>query len=197
MPEKPIKLAIIIGSVRGGRFGTTVAEWFAGQAELHGDVDAEVIDLLDHPLPLEMPAFGQQAPAEVAAVWSGLQARLVKADAFVVVTPEYNHAVPASLKNTIDWFRAEWVAKPVGLVSYGGVGGGLRSVEHLRQIFSEVHSMTVRESLSFHNAWADFEKEGEPVSPEGSDAAAEKLLDRLVWWADVLREARVRNPYIV
>ncbi|MGW0909680.1 NADPH-dependent FMN reductase [Streptomyces sp. NPDC002853] len=195
MPENPIKLAVIIGSVRGGRFGTTVAEWFAGQAELHGDVEVEIIDIADYPLPLEMPAFGEKPPADVAAVWNGLRERLDRAEAFAVVTPEYNHTVPAALKNTIDWYLAEWSAKPVGLVSYGGMGGGLRASEHLRQIFAEVHATTVREMLSFHNAWADFQKEGEPVSPEGSEAAAKKLLDQLVWWADALRAARERTPY--
>ncbi|WP_434598880.1 NADPH-dependent FMN reductase [Streptomyces sp. A5-4] len=195
MPETPLKLAVIIGSVRGGRFGTTVANWFVGQAEKHGDVQVEVIDLIDYPLPLQMPAFGQDPDAETADIRERLSARLADADAFVVVTPEYNHTLPAALKNTIDWYRDEWMAKPVGLISYGGMGGGLRASEHLRQVFAEVHATTVRDMISFHNAWGNFEKDGQPISPEGSDGAAKALLDQLVWWGDALREARAKHPY--
>ncbi|MEN8655960.1 NAD(P)H-dependent oxidoreductase [Streptomyces sp. 21So2-11] len=195
MPETPLKLAVIIGSVRGGRFGTTVANWFVGQAEKHGDVQVDVIDLLDYPLPLQMPAFGEDPDAATADVRARLSARLLDAEAFAVVTPEYNHTLPASLKNTIDWFMEEWTAKPVGLISYGGMGGGLRASEHLRQVFAEVHATTVRDMISFHNAWGSFEKDGEPISPEGSEGAAKSLLDQLVWWGDALREARAKHPY--
>ena len=74
----------------------------------------------------------------------------------MIVTPEYNHSFPASLKNTIDWFDSEWHAKPVGFVSYGGMAGGQRAVEHLRQVFAELHAVTVRDTLSFHMAWERF-----------------------------------------
>ncbi|MEO3973715.1 NAD(P)H-dependent oxidoreductase [Streptomyces sp. CAU 1734] len=195
MPENPLKLAIVIGSVRGGRFGPTVANWFAEQAKKHGDYTVDLIDLADFPLPVEMPAYGEEPPAEVTSVQERLSARLHDADAFAVVTPEYNHTVPGSLKNAIDWFMEEWITKPVALVSYGGMGGGLRAAEHLRQIFAEVHATTVRDMLSFHNAWTAFEKDGVAVSPEGSEAAAKNLLDQLSWWAEALREARAARPY--
>ncbi|MFP8960079.1 NADPH-dependent FMN reductase [Streptomyces nanhaiensis] len=194
MPENPVKLAVIIGSVRGGRFGPTVARWFAGQAERHGDVSVDVIDLLDHPLPLRMPPFGEEPDPETRQVRERLSARLAAADAFVVVTPEYNHTTSPALTNAIDWFMEEWTAKPVGLVSYGGMGGGLRAAEHLRQVFAEVHAMTVREMLSFHNAWDAFGEDG-TTAPEGSEGAAKALLDQLVWWANALREAREKVPY--
>ncbi|MFC8623403.1 NADPH-dependent FMN reductase [Streptomyces anulatus] len=193
--DNPIKLAVIIGSVRGGRFGTTVADWFAGQARSHGGVTVDVVDLLDFPLPLRLPAFGEDADPATEETRERLAARLAAADAFAVVTPEYNHTFPASLKNAIDWFLEEWQAKPVGLVSYGGMSGGLRASEHLRQVFAEVHAMTVREMVSFHNAWADFSEDGRPVSPAGGEEAAKALLDQLIWWADALREARARRPY--
>ncbi|MCU1681785.1 MAG: NADPH-dependent reductase [Amycolatopsis sp.] len=195
MSEQPIKLAVIIGSVRGGRFGPVVAKWFARQAEEHDAVEVDVIDLLDFPLPLHMPAYGQQPDEQTLEVRNALSARLSAADAFVVVTPEYNHTVPAGLKNTIDWFMQEWMAKPIGLVSYGGMGGGLRAAEHLRQVFAEVHAVTVRDMISFHNAWGDFGGPGQPASPEGADAAAKKLIDQIVWWAHALRDAREKRPY--
>lgn len=195
MSEDAVKLAVIIGSVRGGRFGPTVARWFAGQAEKHGGVSVDLIDLVDHPLPLVMPPFGEEPDAGTKEVYEGLRVRLEAADAFVVVTPEYNHTTSPVLKNTIDWYLDEWKAKPVGLVSYGGMGGGLRAAEHLRQIFAEVHALTVRDMLSFHNAWDKFEQDGRPVSPEGSEPAAKALLDQLLWWGRTLREARARTPY--
>ncbi|HEX4729078.1 MAG TPA: NAD(P)H-dependent oxidoreductase [Jatrophihabitans sp.] len=197
MAEEPIKLLVIIGSIRGGRFGPVVSRWFTRQATKHGGVEVQTLDLLDHPLPLRMPAYGEQPEPEVGKVYLDLSAKLAWADAFVVITAEYNHSVPASLKNAIDWFRAEWVAKPIGLVSYGGMGGGLRAAEHLRQVFAELHAMTVRDMLSFHNAWAEFARDGEPTSPDGSEEAAKALLDQLVWWGTALREAREKSPYTI
>ncbi|WP_455354471.1 NADPH-dependent FMN reductase [Streptomyces sp. SYSU K217416] len=195
MPDNPVKLAVIIGSVRGGRFGPTVANWFVERAKEHGDFTVDLIDLLDFPLPVQMPAFGEEPDAQTKALTDQLSARLHEADAFAVVTPEYNHTFPSSLKNAIDWFFDEWSTKPVGLISYGGMGGGLRASEHLRQVFAEVHATTVRDMLSFHNAWQAFEVDGRPVSPEGSEDAAANLLHQLGWWAEALREARAKRPY--
>ncbi|WP_216906624.1 NADPH-dependent FMN reductase [Nocardia noduli] len=195
MSESPIELAVVIGSVRQARFGPTVAKWFAAEADAHDTVRVDLIDLLDYPLPLSIPAFGQAPEPSVAEVHGRLGARLAAADAFVVVTPEYNHTVPAGLKNAIDWYNAEWMAKPVGLVSYGGMGGGLRAAEHLRQIFAEVHAVTVRDMISFHNVWGEFTEAGVPADAEAAGVAAKKLIDQLVWWAQALREARERRPY--
>lgn len=195
MSEQPIKLAVIIGSVRGGRFGPVVARWFVRQAEQNDAISVDLIDLLDFPLPVHMPAHGQQPEPEVAEIRARLAARLAAADAFVVVTPEYNHTIPASLKNAVDWFMEEWMAKPVALVSYGGMGGGLRAAEHLRQVFAEVHAVTIRDMISFHNAWTEFGMPGQPSSPEGSGAAAKKLIDQIIWWGRALRAARLQTPY--
>ncbi|WP_306318220.1 MULTISPECIES: NADPH-dependent FMN reductase [unclassified Streptomyces] len=197
MSGEPIRVAVITGSTRDGRFGPTVADWFADQARQHGGVAVEAIDLADYPLPTVLPdiAVGAEPPAATQKVLDALAARLSAADAFAVVTPEYNHSVPASLKNVIDWYLDEWKAKPVGLISYGGMGGGLRASEHLRQIFAEVHAVTVRDMISFHNAWNAFEQGGKRVCPEGSDAAAKGLLDQLVWFGRALRDAREKVPY--
>ncbi|WP_285735155.1 NAD(P)H-dependent oxidoreductase [Nocardiopsis sp. ATB16-24] len=192
MISSPLSLSIIIGSVRSGRFGSRVGNWFAGQAANRTDLKVDIIDLIDHTLPLTLPNWGEEPPEPARTVVARLSERLQAADAFVVITPEYNHSYPASLKNLIDWYRREWVAKPIGLVSYGGVGGGIRASEHLRQVFAEMHAMTVRETLSFHNAWNDFDA---GAAPEGAETAANTLLNQLVWWADVLREARSRRPY--
>ncbi|RMI31465.1 NADPH-dependent oxidoreductase [Nocardia stercoris] len=185
---------MIVGSVRDGRVGPTVARWFADEARTHGGFHVDVIDLLDYPLPLVIPAPGQFADPETTRIHEALAARIAAADAYVIVTPEYNHTLPAALKNTVDWVYAEWAAKPVGFVSYGGMSGGLRAVEHLRHIVAELHGVTVRESLSFHQVWEAFDGDL-PRDREGSAAAAKGMLDRLVWWGRTLRAARLDRPY--
>ncbi len=194
---EPLRLAVIVGSVRAGRFGPTVSDWFAEEARNYGGYEVDVIDLAeaDHELPLSFPDFRATVPPDVARVRAGLSERLAAADAFVIVTPEYNHSFPASLKNTIDWFNSEWHAKPVGFVSYGGMAGGQRAVEHLRQVFPELHAVTVRNTLSFHMAWERFSEDGRPRDEEGSNAAAKGMLRQLEWWGTALRDARAKFPY--
>jgi NAD(P)H-dependent FMN reductase len=191
-PRPPLRVAIIIGSTREGRFGPTAARWFGGQAEQRDDLTVDLVDLADTPLPA---ALTSQPTAELAEALGGLTGRLDAADAFVVVTPEYNHSFPASLKTAIDWHSTQWQARPVGFVSYGGMSGGLRAVEHLRQVFAELHAVTVRETVSFHGFWERFGPDGLPKDADGCNAAATALLDQLVWWGDALRDARGRRPY--
>lgn len=186
--NSPIRVAVIIGSTREGRFGPTVARWFAGQAAQRDDMVVDMIDLAGTDLPAHYPkTFGP-------AVQSYL-AELDEADAFVVVTPEYNHSFPAALKQAIDLGKREWQAKPVAFVSYGGMSGGLRAVEHLRQVFAELHAVTVRDTVSFHNHWQQFDESGQPLDSAGTGGAAKKMLDQLAWWAGALRTARDDRPY--
>ena len=117
------------------------------------------------------------------------------ADAFVVITPEYNHGYPGPLKTAIDSVGSEWHAKPVGFICYGGRSGGLRAVEQLRGVFAELHTVTVRETVSFHGASAQFDQDGVPRQAEAVNTAAGILLDQLAWWACTLREARLVHPY--
>jgi NAD(P)H-dependent FMN reductase len=112
----------------------------------------------------------------------------------VVVTPEYNHSFPGPLKLAIDSVHPEWAAKPVGFVSYGGVAGGLRAVEHLRSVFAELHAVTVRETVQFYLADDPLDVHGNARGTQ-ADAAAGRLLDQLAWWAQALREARAARPY--
>lgn len=187
MPD-PIPVAIIVASTRPGRFADTVANWFTAEAETAAGLEPEVIDLADHPLPLALPS-GTTTETE------RLSERLARADAFVVITPEYNHSFPAPLKQAIDVTHDEWRAKPVGFVSYGGLSGGLRAIEQLRQVFAEMHAATIRDTVSFHGTSASFDAAGQPTDPEGPKLAAKQLLGQLRWWAEALREARRREPY--
>ncbi|GAA0835076.1 NADPH-dependent FMN reductase [Streptosporangium amethystogenes subsp. fukuiense] len=196
MSEKPIRLVVIVGSVRSGRFGPTVANWFARQARRHGEFDVDVVDLAEVPLPLTLPEPGPAPSPETAQALASLTSRLDTADAFVIVTPEYNHSFPASLKNVIDRHYKQWRAKPVGFVSYGGLSGGLRAVEHLRLVFAELHAVGIRDTVSFHGA-GQFDDKGDPTNPEGCTRAADILLDRLVWWARTLDAGRTARPYAV
>jgi NAD(P)H-dependent FMN reductase len=186
--DTPIRVAVIIGSTREGRFGPTVAQWFAGQAAPRADIVVDVVDLAAMDLPAAYPKnFGPEVQAYLA--------RLDEADAFVVVTPEYNHSFPAALKQAIDLGKREWQAKPVAFVSYGGMSGGLRAVEHLRQVFAELHAVTMRDTVSFHNFRQQFDQAGQPIDAAGTGAAVKKMLDQLTWWAVALRNARAQRPY--
>ncbi|HEY3743242.1 MAG TPA: NAD(P)H-dependent oxidoreductase [Bryobacteraceae bacterium] len=183
----PLHLAVIIGSTRKGRRAPVVANWFADRARQHSDLHVDVIDIAEARLPEEL---SDTPPAEVAAFGR----RLAAADAFVVVVPEYNHSFPAPLKNAIDWTSRGWKAKPIGFVSYGGRSGGLRAVEQLRQVFAELHAIRVRDSVSFHDVWTQFESTA-PRDPEGCAAAAKTMLSQLEWFGSALKEARLKSPY--
>ncbi|GAA2618414.1 NAD(P)H-dependent oxidoreductase [Actinomadura fulvescens] len=195
MSHDPLKLAVIVGSTREGRFGPTVTKWFTGQASQREDLTVDVIDLAETPLPTVFPQFGQSQGEEVERQLAAVSPRLAAADAFVIVTPEYNHSFPAPLKNAIDWHNEEWHAKPVGFVSYGGLAGGLRAVEQLRVVLAELHAVTIRDTVSFHNSWAEFEEDGTHRDGAGCEAAAKTMLDQLAWWAHALRDAKSVRPY--
>lgn len=190
MSEEPLRVAVIIGSTRTGRFGPTAANWIAAEAAKRGDLEIDVIDLAKAWLP-DVLGDGGTPPQAVQdlAPW------LASAEAFIMVTPEYNHSFPASLKNAIDWYVDEWKAKPVAFVSYGAIAGGLRSVAHLREILPSMHAVTVRETVSFHDCWERFDEDGQPRDPEGANQAAKAMLDQLAWWGLLLREARLKRPY--
>ncbi|ANN17659.1 NADPH-dependent FMN reductase [Amycolatopsis orientalis] len=171
----PYQLAVVISSVREGRFAPVVANWFLDRAKQRDDVALSVIDLAESP--------------------DGLSAGVAAADAVVVIVPEYNHSYPGPLKTALDNTGPEWHGKPVAFVSYGGISGGLRAVEHLRPVFAELHAATIRETVSFPYAWTQFGPDGEHIDTDGADLAATTLLNQLNWWANALRAARRARPY--
>ncbi|MEU4838557.1 NADPH-dependent FMN reductase [Nocardia testacea] len=183
----PLRVAVIVGSSRDGRFAPAVRDWFLTRASSRADLALTTVDIADTELP---HIFG--APAAGIA---GARETLAAADAFVVITPEYNHSYPGTLKNFIDLHHAEWQAKPVGFVSYGGISGGLRATEHLRTVFAELHAVTVRDTVSFHNPWGQRDATGALAPGAAADTAVTTLLDQLVWWGEALRTARAVRPY--
>lgn len=172
----PIRLALVYGSSRKGRFCDTVVRWARAEIEAFGGFELQTVD----------PAL--HSGAELAQ-------RIAAADAFVVVTPEYNHGYPAPLKALIDSAYDEWHAKPVAFVSYGGISGGIRAVEQLRQVFAELHAVTLRDAVSFANAWDQFDASGQLRDAARAHRSISTMLERLRWWASALRDARRRTPY--
>lgn len=190
-----LRLAVIIGSVREGRFGPTVAAWFAEQAARHGGFEVDVIDLADAELPLALPAVPpalEPNPPRPAGM-DDLTARLAAADAFVIVTPDYNRSYPAALKAAIDWHFTQWDAKAIGFVGYSGGSGGLLAIEHLRQVFNELNAHTVREYVSFPRYYLLFDEAGRLREPDEPAAAAQTMLGQLRWWAGALAAARTAS----
>ncbi|HET6952891.1 MAG TPA: NAD(P)H-dependent oxidoreductase [Acidimicrobiales bacterium] len=182
MSPSPLTVAVIVGSTREGRFADVVVDWFLREARTRTDMVFDLVDLAVVGLPAALP---RRRSAEVQAYVD----RIGRADAFVVVTPEYNHGYPAPLKQAIDIPYTEWRRKPVAFVSYGGVAAGQRAVEQLRPVFAELHAATVRETVALAMAHGLFDEAGRPRTPEASAAVA-TMLDDLAWWGTALRAAR-------
>lgn len=192
MSSTPLRLAVIIGSVREGRFGPVVASWITDRAARHDRFEIDVIDLAGAEIPLALPAVppalepNPQRPAGML----DLTERLAAADAFIVVTPDYNRSFPASLKAVIDWHFTQWQGKAIAFVGYSGASGGLLAIEQLRQVFNELDAHTVREYVSFPRYYLLFGEDGQLLAPDEPAAAAQVMLDRLHWWAEALVAAR-------
>jgi NAD(P)H-dependent FMN reductase len=183
-----LRMAVVIGSNREGRFGIVVAQWFVHViADIDG-LDVDVIDLADLDL---HSRIGIDPPDAMRSVFP----RVAAADAFVFITPEYNHSFPASIKAFIDLHVEQWFGKAIGFVSYGGIAGGLRSVEALRLVFASLNAATVRNTVSFANAWDEF-ADGTPSNPERRARAANSLVQQLKWWGHALRNARRAGPLV-
>ncbi|MDQ8023162.1 MAG: NAD(P)H-dependent oxidoreductase [Moraxellaceae bacterium] len=181
------RVALIYGSTREGRFCNKVMDWLRQQLVRQVDLQLDLVD----------PAGLAQAGSRVAEhkALTAMGQRLAAAQAFIVVVPEYNHGYPAALKAFIDSFGAEWQGKPVGFVSYGGVSGGLRAVEQLRQVFIELHAVNLQASVSFANASEQFDADGTPWSSERAGRSLDTLLAQLRWWVQALQQGAAQRPY--
>ncbi|MCP1727651.1 NAD(P)H-dependent FMN reductase [Natronospira proteinivora] len=184
MDSETIRTAVIYGSSRQSRFCDRVVAWAAEQIWSRPGFEVALVDPA-----LRVPV--DEGPPSPEA----LQQTLVWADAFVVVTPEYNHSFSGALKSFVDSAFSAWQGKPVGFVSYGGISGGLRAVEQLRLVFAELHAVGVRDTVSFANPWERFDSEGRLTNPEMAEQAMDRLLTRLAWWARALARARREAAY--
>lgn len=186
------RVAIVVGSTRPGRRARAVAEWVLAAVGERDGATFELVDLADYSLPLldePMPAaMGPTYSQPHTKAWS---AAIASFDAFVFVTPEYNHSMTAVLKNAVDYLFDEWNDKAAGFVSYG-LQGGTRAVEHLRLVVAEVKIADVRTqvALSLHS---DFDRAG-GVQPDAHHlVTVTRMLDELVAWADALKPLRVEQ----
>jgi NAD(P)H-dependent FMN reductase len=183
-----IKIAIILGSTRPGRNGEAVAKWVHQVAKKRSDAEFELVDVKDFDLPLLdeplSPMMGQYSKPHTR-IWA---AKIASFDAYVFVTPEYNHGIPGALKNAIDFLFAEWNNKAAGFVSYGSVSGA-RAVEQLRLVLAEVRMATVRNQVLL-SMFTDFENFSVFKPDSRKEASINEMLDELIAWGDALKTLR-------
>ena len=186
-----LNVGIIIGSTRPGRKAEVVARWVYDIAAKRGDASFEVVDIADFDLPLldeAIPPSMNQYSKPHTKAWA---AKIATFDAFVFVTPEYNHSISGALKNAIDFLFREWNDKAAGFVGYGGVGG-VRAVEQLRLVMGEIKIADVRAQVAL-SLFTDFENftTFKPAPQQG--AAVNAMLDDLVAWAEAFRMMRMQR----
>lgn len=186
--DNMIKVAIILGSTRPGRVGEAVARWVLDIAQKRTDAEYELIDIKDFDLPL----LDEPIPASLAkyanAHTKAWAAKIAPFDAFVFVTAEYNHGIPAALKNALDYLYAEWNNKAAGFVSYGSANGA-RSVEHLRGVMGELQIADVRAQVMLSLA-TDFESYTVFKPHARHEKHAATMLDQVVSWGTALQTVR-------
>jgi NAD(P)H-dependent FMN reductase len=184
-----LRVAIVIGSLRPGRKAEPVARWILDIASRRTDAIFELVDLKEFDLPLldeaAPPSAGQYTMGHTKT-WA---ARIASFDGYVFVTPEYNHGLPASLKNAIDYLYREWNNKAAGFVSYGSAGG-VRAVEQLRLIMGELQVADVRAqvALSIRTDFVDY-TEFKPAPHQVR--SVDVMLDQVVAWSRALKSVRV------
>jgi NAD(P)H-dependent FMN reductase len=193
-----MRIAIIVGSTRPGRKGTTVGQWVNDHAQQRDDVPGKVefdlVELEDFDLPLleeaTVPAAADRDyDTPETAAWSKAVDRY---DGYVFVTPEYNHGVPAALKNAVDVLGPEWANKAIGFVSYGA-DGGVRAVEHWRGVVANLMMTDVRAQVSLL-VFEDW-KDGEFRPLDRREDELEELLDQLVEMTEAVRAVRLESTH--
>jgi NAD(P)H-dependent FMN reductase len=187
--SRPV-LQIIAASTRPGRRGIAVARWIEQQARQHGGFEVELVDLADVGLPvLDEPNHPRlrRYLHQHTKDWS---ATVDRADAYVFVTPEYNHSFPAALKNALDYLSAEWADKPAGLVSYGGISAGLRAATALKPVLSALRIVPVVEAVSVPFFAQFLNDEDEFVPNAELEAGGKAMLDELARLTPALKGLR-------
>ena len=192
-----LNLKMIIGSTRPGRAADRVIPWITAVATEHGAFDVEILDLRDWQLPIFTETFATLGdphnPSFSAPEVRRWNDAIAAGDAYLFVTPEYNHSVPGGLKNAIDSVFATFAFrnKPAACVAYsGGIGGGIRAVEHLAHVAIEAELVPLRNNVVIPFVGAAFGPDGSPVDDRAS-ATAKIMLDDLAWWGAALQRARL------
>lgn len=186
-----VKIYVIIGSTRQERFGERAAKWVFSQLKKRKEVDSELIDLRDWPLPFfdepQSPmSSGGKYVLPLALKWAN---KIDKADGFVIITPEYNHGYPAVLKNALDYVYRQWFKKPVAFFSYGASAGGARAVEQLKQVVLELQMIPVPTSVNITYFWNYLDSSGN-LKTDKFLKNTNEMLDELIEWAKNLKSKR-------
>lgn len=183
-----IKIALIIGSTRPGRKAEVVARWVHEIAKKRSDAEFELVDIKDFNLPLLdeaiPPSMGQYSQPHTKA-WA---AKIESFDAYVFVTPEYNHGISGALKNAIDYLYREWNNKAAGFVGYGSVGG-TRAVEQLRLVMGELQVADVRSQVAL-SLFTDFENFSTFKPAALHEKSLSTMLDQVIAWGGALKALR-------
>lgn len=190
MDDQPIRLKIISSTTRPGRKGPAIAAWIADIARQHPEFRVELLDLGEVNLPLmdePLHPLLHQYEHDHTKQWS---ATIGEADAFVMVTAEYNHGMPAPLKNAIDYLSREWAYKPVGIVSYGGVSAGTRAAQMLKQVLTTLSMMPLAEIVALPFFTQYFDEQGTFSPGAISQQAADAMLNELKRWTTALQTLR-------
>ena len=183
-----LKIAIIIGSTRPGRNGEAVAKWVYEIAHKRTDAEFELVDIKDFNLPLlDEPVPGQHAKEHTKA-WA---AKIDSFDAYVFVTPEYNHATSGALKNAIDFLYKEWNNKAAGFIGYGGASG-TRAVENLRLVMAEIQVADVRAQVGL-SLFTDFESFSVFKPGPKQEQSVNAMLDQVIAWGGALKTLREKQ----
>lgn len=191
-----MKLQVIVGSTREGRVSHRVANWVAQEAKNLSDTDVEIVDLIDYPLPFfDEPASPQynpdRKPSAAAKKWLD---KVAEADAYVLVTPEYNRSYSAVLKNALDFIDFQMVRKPVALVAHGSTGGA-QAIAHLRGVLPGLQAFTVPKATFMVGGAGNLTEEDDlneemKGNPYGPQAALKAMLEDTKWYSDALAAAR-------
>lgn len=184
------QLKIIIGSTRPSRKGPIVADWFLNSVKQNPNFEVEVLDLKEIDLPFmdepEHPRLQKYTKAHTKK-WSKT---IENADAFVVVTPEYNYGYPAALKNAFDYLSTEWSEKPMGFVSYGGISGGTRAVQELKSPVTTLGMMPLPQAVNIP-FFTQFINENNVFEANTSiENSANVMLNALERWTKALKKMR-------
>ncbi|WP_433420646.1 NADPH-dependent FMN reductase [Microtetraspora malaysiensis] len=187
--SKPI-LQIIVASTRPGRVGLPVAEWFRDRAVANGAFEVEIVDLAEVDLPFMNEPHHPRLRQYVHQHTKEWSTTVERADAYVFVTPEYNHSFNAVLKNALDYLHGEWQYKPAGFVSYGGVSAGTRAVQMLKQVVSGLKMLPVVEAVTIPFVREFVDEDGRVRPNDVMNQAADAMLAEIARTAPALGHLR-------
>ena len=194
-----LSIPVILGTVRDGRRSEHLARYVHSRLLARGGIESDFVDPRDHDFGnlrgrvIDLPDLDPQAPPPGVPITDELRRfihQMHAADGFVIVTPEYNYSFPGTLKNLLDVTHKPWNKKPFGLVACGGISGGLRAIDALRQVVSGLGAVCVPAHVPVQFIGKTFGPEGPLVDAEAWRKRIDSLLDEVAWYAEALKAAR-------